>query len=181
MEALLQRDRGAGQTGLGSSPCQRRTAGPGHWAHKLDSPLRSRISDEGQIDGPILQGPGHLAAVCPISNTHGQRLDRSLFPDIQIRLAALPGHLHIPSTGRPDCFLHSQLQRRTLSRGNTVCHASSEAYRPASKDSSPPTRSKGGGSAAPHRNQSAKNIPDHPQGCLNLAWTFIYFSLVISE
>ena len=71
--------------------------------------------------------PGHLAAVCPISNTHGQRLDRSLFPDIQIRLAALPGHLHIPSTGRPDCFLHSQLQRRTLSRGNTVCHASSEA------------------------------------------------------
>ena len=66
--------------------------------------------------------------------SHGQRLDRSLFPDIQIRLAALPGHLHIPSTGKPDCFLHSQLQRRTLSRGNTVCHASSEAYRPASKD-----------------------------------------------
>ena len=32
---------------------------------------------------------------------------RSLFPDIQIRLAALPGHLHIPSTGKPDCFLHA--------------------------------------------------------------------------
>ena len=42
-------------------------------AHKLDSPLRSRISDEGQIDGPVLQGPRHLAAVCPISNTHGLR------------------------------------------------------------------------------------------------------------
>ena len=90
------------------------TAGPA-WAHK-HSPLRSRISDEGQIDGR-----GHLGYQTPTDNAWIAFFRTFKYDWLRF-------HLHIPSTGRPDCFLHSQLQRRTLSRGNTVCHASSEAW-----------------------------------------------------
>ena len=73
----------------GSSPLPYRPFGP-------------RDADDRQVHGAILQGSGHLSAVCSISDPYRQCLDRVLFQDLQIRLAPLPGYLQLSSSGGVD-------------------------------------------------------------------------------